>query len=90
MREVDGGLGVGEGVVARGLAARSCDLLAPPGPEPKPGPGTKPEPAPVAPRTPPVDAPRELGERFGPGCPESVDTKGLEVLPSGSCFLLKD
>lgn len=88
MREVEGGLGVDEGAVARGLAARSCELLVPPGPEPVPEPEPEPELAPVAPSPSPVDAPRELEERLEPGFPYSGDAQGLEVAPFSACFLL--
>jgi len=74
-------VGVDEGAGAR-LAARSCEPLAPPEPEPEP------EPDPAAPKRPPVGAPRELEERFGPGGRESVEAQGLEVWLSSACFLL--
>lgn len=87
---MEGGLGVDEGAVARGLAARSCEPFVPPGPEPVPEPEPEPELVPVAPSSFPVDAPRELEERFEPGFPESGDAQGLEVPPSSACFLLYD
>jgi hypothetical protein len=75
MREVEGGLSVDGSAGPCGLAARSCEPLAPPEPEPVPNPF-------------PVDTPRELEGRFEPRCPESMGTQGLEVPPSGACFLL--
>ena len=66
--------------VGRGLAARDCEPLAPPGADP--------DPDPVAPWPLPVDTPRELEESFNPECPESVDIQVLEVPLSSSCFLL--
>jgi len=74
--------------VARGLAARSSSPRVPPepGPVPVPVPVPDPELTPAAPS--PVDAPRELEERFERGCPESVEAQGLEVPPSSTCFPL--
>jgi len=79
-REVEGGIGVGEGAKGSGL---SCEPLAPPGPE------TDHEPDPAAPRRRPVDKPGTLEERFDPGGQESVEDQGLEIWLSSACFLLQ-
>ena len=73
-------MGVDVAGVGRDLAARDCEPLAPPRPDP--------DPDAAAPRLLPVDTPRELEERFEPGFRGSVDAWRLEVLLSSSCFLL--